>query len=107
SQHVCRIQKILEDANIKLASVLSSIVGQSGRAMLDAIVAGEVDPERLAMLAVGTAKKKRSELVEALRGRVTPHHRSMIKLHLAVFDALQAAIGEVDATLGKALEPIQ
>jgi transposase len=107
SQHVLRIQKVLEDANIKLASVLSSIVGQSGRAMLDAIIEGVVDPERLATLAVGTAKKKRAELVEALRGRVTAHHRSMIKLHLGLFDALQAAIAEVDATLGKALAPIQ
>jgi transposase len=107
SQHVLRIQKVLEDANIKLASVLSSIVGQSGRAMLDAIVAGESDPERLATLAVGTAKKKTPELVEALRGRVSPHHRGLIKLHLGLFDALQIAIAEVDATLGKALAPIR
>lgn len=107
SQHVLRIQKVLEDANVKLASVLSSIVGQSGRAMLDAIVEGEVDPERLATLAVGTARKKQAELVEALRGRVTAHHRSMIKLHLGLFDALQAAIAEVDTTLGKTLAPIQ
>lgn len=75
-----RIQKILEDANIKLASVLSSIVGQSGRAMLNAIVDGEADPERLAALAIGTAKKKHADLVEALRGRATGHHRSMSKL---------------------------
>jgi transposase len=82
SQHVLRMQKVLEDANIKLASVLSSIVGQSGRAMLDAIVEGEGDPERLAALAVGNAKKKHADLVEALRGRATPHHRNSIKLHL-------------------------
>lgn len=107
SQHVLRIQKVLEDANIKLASVLSSIVGQSGRAMLDAMIEGEADPERLAALAVGTAKKKHADLVEALRGRITAHHRSMIKLHLGIFDALQDAITEVDATLGKALAPIQ
>src|SRR6266851_5726947 len=71
AQHTLRIQKVLEDANLKLASVLSSILGQSGRAMLTAIIAGEADPERLAALAVGTARRKHPDLVEALRGRVT------------------------------------
>lgn len=106
SQHTLRIQKALEDANLKVASVLSNILGKSGRAMLDAIVAGEADPERLAELAQGTARKKHAELVEALRGRVTPHHRSMIKLHLGLIDALQAALTEVDASVGKSLAPI-
>jgi transposase len=107
SQHVLRIQKVLEDANVKLASVLSNVVGKSGRAILEAILAGQTDPEHLADLAQGTARKKRAELVEALRGRITAHHRSMLKLHLKMIDALQDAIREVDATVGKALEPIQ
>jgi transposase len=107
SQHTLRIQKTLEDANIKLASVLSSILGQSGRAMLNAIVAGESDPRRLAELALGTARRKHSELVEALRGRVTDHHRAMIKLHLDIIAALERALEEVDAAVGKALEPIR
>lgn len=106
AQHTLRIQKVLEDANIKLASVLSSVVGRSGRAMLDALVAGETDPERLAELAQGTARKKRADLVEALRGRITPHHRDMLKLHLQVITALEAALREVDSAVGKALEPI-
>ena len=67
SQHSLRIQKTLEDANIKVASVLSNILGGSGRAMLAALIAGEADPERLADLAQGTARKKRPELIEALR----------------------------------------
>jgi len=107
SQHTLRLQKVLEDANLKVASVLSNIVGRSGRAMLDALIAGETDPERLADLAQGTARKKRPQLVEALRGRITPHHRAMLKLHLQVIDALQAALREVDASVGKALEPIR
>jgi len=74
---VQRIQKTLEDANIKLASVLSSILGMSGCAMLDEITSGEEDAERLAELAVGTGRRKRTDLIEALRGRVTPHHRAM------------------------------
>lgn len=107
SQHSLRVQKVLEDANIKVGSVLSNVLSKSGRAMLNAIVAGETDPERLADLARGTARKKRSELVEALRGRVTDHHRGMLKLHLQVIAALEAALREVDASVGKALEPVR
>ena len=60
-----RIQKVLEDANIKLASVATEVLGVSGRAMIEALVAGEADPERLADLARGTLRKKRAALVEA------------------------------------------
>ncbi len=107
SQHTLRIQKTLEDANLKVASVLSSILGVSGRAMLQAIIEGEEDPERLAELAVGSARRKKAELVEALRGRVRDHHRALLKLHLGIIVTLEAAIAEVDAAVGKALEPIQ
>ena len=107
SQHTLRIQKVLEDANIKVSSVLSNVLGRSGRAMLDAIIAGEQNPEHLARLAQGTARKKHSQLVEALRGRVTPHHRAMLKLHLDVVAALEAALRDVDSAVGKALEPIR
>jgi transposase len=107
SQHTLRIQKTLEDANIKVASVLSDVLGKSGRAMLDAIIAGQEDPEHLAALAVGVARRKRAELVEALRGRVTAHHRSMLKLHLGLIAALQSALEDLDAAAGKLLEPIQ
>ena len=107
SQHTLRIQKTLEDSNIKLASVLSDVLGMSGRAMLEAIIAGQNDPEALADLALGTARRKKAELIEALRGRVTAHHRAMLKLHLGVIDALESAVQEVDAAAGKLLAPIQ
>jgi transposase len=107
AQHTLRIQKTLEDANIKVASVLSNVIGTSGRAMLAAIIAGEENPERLADLAVGTARRKRADLIEALRGRVTPHHREMLKLHLQLIGALQAALDSLDASAGKLLAPIQ
>lgn len=106
SQHSLRIQKVLEDANIKLASVLSDVLGVSGRAMLGAIVEGESDPEALAQLAQGTARRKHDYLVEALRGRITPHHRAMLKLHLDLIAALEHALDEIDAAVGKALVPI-
>ncbi len=106
AQHSQRIQKVLETANVKLASVLSDILTQSGRAMLAAIVAGEDDPERLADLAKGSARKKRASLIEALRGHVTDHHRTMIRLHLDLIRAIESALAEVDDAVGKALEPI-
>lgn len=107
AQHTLRIQKVLEDANIKLASVLSNVLGQSGRAMLTAILAGEADPERLALLAVGTARRKHADLVDALRGRVTAHHRRLLQLHLTLIGALAAARAEVDIHVGNLLAPIQ
>jgi len=106
SQHSLRLQKVLEDANIKVASVLSNLLGHSGRAMLAALIAGEQDPERLADLARGTARQKRPQLIEALRGRVTPHHRALLQLHLDLIAALEAALAQVDTALGKALAPI-
>jgi len=106
-QHSLRIQKVLEDANIKLGSVLSDVLTASGRAMLGAIIEGESDPERLAALAQGTARRKRGALVEALRGRITPHHRTLLKLHLELIAALEHTLGELDAAVGKALTPIQ
>jgi transposase len=107
SQHSLRIQKTLEDANIKLGSVLSDVLGQSGRAILNALIAGETDPERLADLARGNARKKRAELVQALHGRISAHHRRLLKLHLGLIDSLQQALATVDADVGKILAPIQ
>lgn len=107
AQHSLRIQKVLEDANLKVASVLANILGKSGRAMLAALLAGETDPERLAALAQGTARQKHAALVEALRGHVTPHHRTLLTLHLQLVDALQGALAELEAAVGKALAPIR
>jgi transposase len=107
SQHSLRIQKTLEDANIKLGSVLSDVLGHSGRAILNALIAGETDPERLADLARGNARKKRTELIQALHGRISAHHRRLLKLHLRLIDALQQALATVDADVGKILTPIQ
>ncbi len=70
---------MLEDRNLKLGSVLSDVLGGSGRAMLEAIVAGETNPDKLAHLALGTARNKTAELREALRGRITEHHRGTLK----------------------------
>ena len=106
SQHSSRIQKVLEDANLKLGSVLSDVLGKSGREILQAIIAGQSDPEKLADLAKGTARKKRGELVLALQGRIRDHHRRLLKVHLEVVTALQQAIADIDTAVGKSLAPI-
>src|SRR5512133_183619 len=103
ASHVQRIQKTLEDANVKLAGVVTDILGRSGRAMLEAMAAGQTDPERLAALAEGRLKQKGPQLVEAARGYVRPHHRAMIRLHLDLIDSLEHAVAKVDDALGKAL----
>jgi transposase len=106
SQHSSRIQKVLEDANLKLGSVLSDVLGKSGQAILGALIEGESDPQKLADLAVGQARKKRAQLVEALHGRVRDHHRKLLKVHLDLVTALNHALAELDATVGKALASI-
>src|SRR3981081_54502 len=74
-----RIQKVSEDANIKLASVATDTLGASGRAMLEALIQGEQDSQRLAEMAQGKLRNKIPELQEALQGRVTAHHRFMLR----------------------------
>ena len=106
AHHALRIQKVLEDATLTVGRVLSKILGQSGRAMLAAIIDGATDPSRVADLAKGTARLKRAALVEALRGRVTEHHRSRWRLHLGLIAALETALAEVDAAVGNTLAPI-
>jgi len=106
-QHVQRIQKVLEDANIKLASVVSNVVGMSGRAILNALIAGETRPERLVDLTTGRLKASRITLIEALRGRVTHHHRFLLKLHLDQVDSIRRAIESVEAEVGSIIEPFR
>jgi len=107
ARHVLRVQKTLADANLKLTQVISDIVGVSGRAILNALVAGETDPDRLVDLTRGRLKASRAELLDALHGRVTDHHRFMIKLHLSQIDALETAVATIEARIGDALGPFR
>jgi transposase len=107
AQHVLRIQKALEDANFKIASVISDIMGTSGRAMLQAIVDGEADPQKLADRTSGRLKASRETIIEALRGRATVNHRFLIKLHLDQIDSLERAIAAIDKEVGSVLEPFR
>jgi len=94
-------------ANIKLDSVISDVTGTSGRAMIEALIAGETDPLRLARLASSRIKASPAILREALRGRVTRHHRFLLRLHLQQIDALDRAIAEVDKEVEANLAPFR
>jgi transposase len=101
---VNRLQKTLEDTNIKLGDVATDIMGKSARAMLEALLDGQTDPAILADLARGRLKAKRAQLQEALVGTLKPHHRFMLTEHLALIDTLDEAIAratkEIEARMG-------
>src|SRR3954447_6613609 len=107
ASHTLRLQKTLEDANIKLDGVLADLLGKSGRAMLEALAAGEDDPARLAALAHPRLSATPERLRETLRGRVTRHHRFLLRLHLDQVDALDAAIARVDREVEEHLAPFR
>jgi transposase len=107
AQHTLRIQKVLEDANLKVAGLISDLLGLSGRRILEALAAGETDPERLVDLTQGRLKATRASLVQALQGHVTEHHRFLIGLHLRQIDALQRAVAEIEQRLGEVLVPFR
>jgi transposase len=107
SAHVQRIEKVLEDANLKLGVVISDILGKSARAVLQAIIDGHTDPERLASCISTRVKASRTELLEALRGHISKHHRFMLKLHLGHIDALDKAVADIEKEVGLGLEPFR
>jgi transposase len=107
TQHVLRLQKVLEDANVKLSSVLSDTLGVSGRAILEAILRGQSDPERLAALADPRVKTPRAKMVEALEGQVREHHRFLLALHLGQIDGLDRAMERLETRIEVALEPFR
>jgi transposase len=100
-----RLLKVLEEANIKLGSVVSDIQGKSARLILDAVLKGESDPETLSELAVGRLKEKRAQLAQALEGRLRPHHQLLIRQHLEHLDFLGDAIEQVSEEIEERLRP--
>lgn len=104
---VNRIQKTLESANIKLASVASDVMGVSGRAMLEAIITGTSNPTEMAELAKGRLREKREQLDKALQGRVKPHHRFVLSELLCQVDNLDESIARFDAEIEKHCRPFE
>jgi transposase len=107
TRNVQRIQKTLEVANIKLDSVLSDILGKSGRAMLDAMAAGESDPVKLAALAHKGVQASQEQLRQALNGRMNDHHRFLLRVHLKLIDFLDMTIAKMDEQVEANLQPFR
>ncbi|MBO0791297.1 MAG: IS110 family transposase [Ktedonobacteraceae bacterium] len=105
SRAVNRLQKTLEDTNLKLGDVVADIMGKSARAMLDALLQGQTDPGKLADLARGRLKAKRAQLEEALVGTVKPHHRFMLSEQLILMDTLEETIERVGQEIEQRLDP--
>ncbi|WP_406723565.1 IS110 family transposase [Streptomyces sp. GD-15H] len=106
TRHKHRVDKALQDAQIKLSGVVSDLFGMSGRAMLDALAAGERSPRILADLARGSLVKKKPALVEALTGQFENHHARLLRVLLGTVDHLTAQIDELDRLIVQTLEEI-
>lgn len=106
-REIQRMEKLLEDAGIKLSSVASDISGVSGRAMLEALIAGQRDPAELADLAKRRLRSKIPQLTEALTGRFNEHHAFLAKLHLNLIDQHTLAIEELTARIEVVIKPFQ
>ena len=102
-----RIAKVLEGGNIKLASVVTDILGASSRNMLAALASGVEDPEVLAKMARGRLGSKHDELVAALRGRMTDHQREILRMQLAHVKFLDEQIAQLDGMVAERLAPLQ
>ncbi len=105
AREVNRVQKTLEDTNLKLGDVVSDIMGKASRMVLQAIADGETDPGRLAALAVGRVRATQEQLEAALRGNVTDHHRFLLSEHLTQIGHLEQAIERVTAEITRRFTP--
>ena len=102
-----RLQKVLEDANLKLAGVATDVRGVSGRAILAALLSGTTEPAILAELARGRLRRKRAELEQALRGRLRDHHRLLLATHLEHIDFLDESIARLSLEIAERLGPAE
>ena len=107
AQHTQRIQKTLEQANVKLTEVITHVLGVTGRAILEALISGQSDPDGLLLLRRGKLKASEQELREALQGRVRDHHRFLLRLHLDQIDALEKAVQTIERRLEVVLSPFR
>jgi transposase len=106
-QEIQRLEKLLQDAGIKLSSVASKILTQSGRAMIEALINGEQDPETLAELAKGRMRAKRPALIKALAGRFRDHHGVLARQILDHIDFLDASIAHLDQAIAERCRPFE
>jgi transposase len=107
SREIQRVEKLLEDAGIKLSSVASDITGVSSRSMLEALIDGQRDPQVLAELARRRLRSKIPELTEALTGRFTAHHAFLARVHLDLIDRHTQAIEEITTRIEVVIAPFR
>lgn len=107
AQHTQRIQKTLEKANIKLETVLTHVLGVSGRAIIRALIEGQTDPEALLALRRGKIKASVDEIRAALRGRPTENHRLLLRIHLHQVEELEKSIALIEHRLEEVLRPFR
>lgn len=107
TRHTQRIQKTLESAGLKLTGLISDVLGVTGRAILEALIAGESDPAALARLKRKGIRASEEQLRDALQGRLREHHRLLLRLHLEQIDVLEQAISELDARMRELLDPFR
>jgi transposase len=107
ARHTLRIQKTLEDAQLKITGVVSDLLGASGRAILRGLVAGETDPARLLACTTGRLRAPRERLLDGLQGVVREHHRFLLRLHLEQIETTERAIATLDAHVAALLAPFR
>lgn len=107
TSEINRLQKVLEDANIKLGAVASDVLGVSGRAILAALISGNTDAAQMAELAKGRLRAKKDQLSRALIGRVRPHHRFLLVQHLAHIDFLEEEIATLETQIAQQMQPFE
>jgi transposase len=104
---IARLEKLLEDAGIKLSAVVADLLGKSARAMLEALIAGERDPQVLADMALRRMKSKRAHLVEALNGWFNDHHGFLVRTILDRIDAAASVVDRISARIVEQIEPMR
>lgn len=107
TREVQRLEKLLEDAGIKLSLVATDIIGDFGRAMLEALINGQDDPTQLAELAKRRLRSKIPALTEALTGRFSAHHAFLARVHLDLIDKHTQAIDQVTARIEVVIQPFR
>ena len=107
ASHVQGMLKTLEDANLKLSSALTNIMGVSGRAIIEALIEGQTDPEELLTLLQRGVKAPLEKIKAALIGRMIDRHRFLLRLHLRQIDALDAALAAIDTEVDRGLDPFR
>jgi transposase len=107
SRHTLRLQKTLETAGLKLTGLISDVLGVTGRAIVEAVIAGETNPGTLSKLRRRGIKASQEQLCDALQGRIQEHHRILLRVHLDQIDALQQAIFQLESRMGDLLEPFR